>query len=82
MFNINPEDKILVITPHPESIILGCGGFISKYSNQIDLLCVVPYDLPQFHTEDFRGVFSVVSQNFDFSMVYIGKNPEDADETF
>ena len=80
MFNINPEDKILAIAPHPESIILGCGGFISKYSKQIDLLCVIPYDLPQFYTTEFCGAFSAVSQFFEFNKVYTGNNPEETEE--
>lgn len=81
MFNISPEDKILIIGAHPESVILGCGGFINKYPNQIDLLCVIPYDLEQFHTEEFRNIFSVMSDNCNFNKVYVGKNPEFLDET-
>ena len=28
------KKKILILSPHADDEILGCGGFISKYSNQ------------------------------------------------
>lgn len=37
---INPSDKILIIAPHPDDEVIAVGGFISKYHNQIDILCV------------------------------------------
>ena len=39
-FEIKPEDKILIIAPHPDDEVIACGGFIAKYHNQIDILCV------------------------------------------
>lgn len=37
---INSTDKILIIAPHPDDEVIACGGFIAKYHNQIDILCV------------------------------------------
>ncbi len=37
---IKPTDKILIIAPHPDDEVIACGGFIAKYHNQIDILCV------------------------------------------
>ena len=36
---ITPNDKILVIAPHPDDESLGCGGFMLKYAKQIDSFC-------------------------------------------
>ena len=37
---IKPTDKILLIAPHPDDEVIACGGFIAKYHNQIDVLCI------------------------------------------
>ena len=37
---INEIDKILVIAPHPDDEMLGCGGLLIKYAKQSDVLLV------------------------------------------
>ena len=32
------EDKILIVSPHPDDETLGCGGLIIKYHEQVDIL--------------------------------------------
>ena len=29
------KKKVLILSPHADDVILGCGGFISKYYNNI-----------------------------------------------
>ena len=36
--NISEDDKILVVSPHPDDESIGCGGFLLKYSNQCDVI--------------------------------------------
>jgi LmbE family N-acetylglucosaminyl deacetylase len=38
--NISNKDKILIIAAHPDDEILGCGGFLSKYANQVEISIV------------------------------------------
>lgn len=37
---IKPDDKILIIAPHPDDEVIGCGGILAKYYSQIDVLCI------------------------------------------
>ena len=37
---INNQDRILIIAAHPDDEILGCGGLLSKYSNQAEISIV------------------------------------------
>ena len=45
---IKDTDRILVIAPHPDDEVIGCGGIIAKYPTQADVLCInssgVKYD--------------------------------------
>lgn len=37
---IKPTYKFLIISLKPDDIAIACGGFVSKYHNQTDILCV------------------------------------------
>lgn len=37
---INNNDKILVVAPHADDESIGCGGLLSLYGNQTDLLLI------------------------------------------
>lgn len=37
---IKPTDKILIIAPHPDDEVLGCGGIMTKYGLQTDCICL------------------------------------------
>ena len=76
VFKINNEDKILIIAPHPEDIVIASGGFISKYAKQIDLLCVIPYkeNLDKY-SEVLSEAFSAITEGI-CNRVYVGKAVE------
>ena len=40
LLDIKQKDRILIIAPHPDDEVIACGGFILKYHEQIDVLCV------------------------------------------
>ena len=46
---INKDDRILIIAPHPDDESIGCGGLLAKFPNQCDVLVV---------TDGARGSYS------------------------
>jgi len=38
--NIKEQDKILIVAPHPDDESIGCGGLLSLYASQCDVLLV------------------------------------------
>ncbi|MFI3242245.1 MAG: PIG-L family deacetylase [Alphaproteobacteria bacterium] len=37
---INKESRILIIAPHPDDEVIGCGGLMAKYASICDCLCI------------------------------------------
>lgn len=57
---IKKTDKILIIAPHPDDEVIACGGFISRYASQIDVLCInssgVKYNWDTLSAEEIAEV--------------------------
>ncbi len=66
VFSVDLSDRILIIAAHPEDLAVGCGGFISKYPAQVDLLCVnkvAIQDLVQVRHDEFCAVSMAAKVN-------------------
>lgn len=80
---IKPTDKILIIAPHPDDEVIACGGFIAKYHNQIDVLCInssgVKYDhntetaeqIAQIRCNEFKNVMELAGiKNYHITKIW------------
>lgn len=52
-FSFRPEDKILVVAPHPDDESIGCGGLLALYGRQCDVLLLT--DGRNGHSGRFSG---------------------------
>lgn len=52
-FHFKPEDKILVVAPHPDDESIGCGGLLALYGRQCDILLLT--DGRNGHGSSFTG---------------------------
>lgn len=83
--NINNK-KILLISPHPDDEVIACGGFIAKYHDQIDILCVnssgVKYkhdklsaeEIAEIRCNEFKTIMQIAKVN-DYDITKIFGNP-------
>lgn len=65
--SISDLDKILVLAALPEDVAVACGGFISKYRDKIDVLCInmnlSDQDSVQVHHKELCNVGEVAKVN-------------------
>ena len=67
-WEINPEDRILVLAPHADDETIGCGGFLLKYGHQCDIVLltdgrygdsiVPPEQMIEIRKQEFADVVS------------------------
>lgn len=86
--NIKPEDKILVVAPHPDDESIGCGGIISLYATQTDVLLITDgysreidnKELSEKRNIEFQTAMKRAGIN-DFEMLHIHEHNIYAEKT-
>lgn len=70
---ISPSSKILVIAPHPDDDVIGCGGILAKYANQCDVMCINSSGFKRpWDTETYEQIADMRIQEFNNVMNFLG----------
>ncbi len=70
-FTVKEYDRILIIAPHPDDESIGCGGLISLYPSQCDIIVmtdgslgdksVIPSEMKKIRKKEFLNAMSLLS---------------------
>ena len=60
---IKPEDKCLVIAPHPDDESIGCGGIINLYPKNFDVICLTHGEENSERAEEFKAAMEFAGVN-------------------
>ena len=73
---IKPNDKILVVAPHPDDESIGVGGLLCKYGPQCDLLLLTDGSKGVSPKEERTGeeIASLRNKEFENAVSYFGAN--------
>ncbi len=73
---ISPDDKILVVSPHPDDESIGVGGLLCKYGAQCDLLLLTDGSRGVSPKENRTGeeIAALRTAEFDRAVSYFGVN--------
>ena len=65
---LKPDDRVLLLAPHPDDETIGCGGFLLKYGSQCDVVLltdgrhgdstVKPAEMIEIRKKEFEEVMS------------------------
>ena len=65
---LKPDDRVLLLAPHPDDETIGCGGFLLKYGAQCDVVlltdgrhgdsAVDPAEMAEIRKREFEDVMS------------------------
>lgn len=79
-WTIKPTDKICVLGPHPDDETIGCGGLLTLYASQCDVICLTdgcygdpdikPAQMAEIRKKEFESVMKKIGVN-KFSMLGI-----------
>ncbi|MCR5260810.1 MAG: PIG-L family deacetylase [Candidatus Gastranaerophilales bacterium] len=79
-WEISPEDKFLILAPHPDDDTVGCGGLLALYPHQCDVICLTdgrygdqgisPEELIEIRKNEFENVMRNTGVN-SFQMLGI-----------
>lgn len=72
-WKIKPTDKICILAPHPDDETIACGGLLSLYAKQCDVICLTdgcygdpdikPAKMAQIREKEFETVMHKIGVN-------------------
>ncbi|WP_192575475.1 PIG-L deacetylase family protein [Butyrivibrio fibrisolvens] len=79
-FTVKESDRILIIAPHPDDESIGCGGLISLYPSQCDIVvmtdgslgdtAVIPSEMKEIRKKEFLNAMSLLKIGHSKMMNY------------
>ena len=79
-WQIQPEDRFLILAPHPDDDTIGCGGLLALYPKQCDVICLTdgrygdlgidPFEMIKIRKAEFENVMKNTGVN-SFQMLGI-----------
>lgn len=70
--NLAPEQRILVLAPHPDDESIGCGGLLLRYPGQCDVVVLTDGRYGGLSGQDKQDVINLRKVEFERAMFYAG----------
>ncbi len=80
-FEINNNTKCLIVAPHPDDEVIGCGGILAKYASHFDVICMSSAGVA-FGNLSAKERNDLRLKEFDEVMTYLGINNHWIFETY